>query len=537
MSSGKVPVEGFSAGGSYTAPVLDSHAMSAFLHQARVGGARIGLCHGCFDLVHPGHMEHFEECRQYCDILVVSITADAFINKGPGRPVFDQGRRAAFLAALRPIDAVFIAHEPTALSVIDLIQPDLYFKGVDYSDHAADITGMIAQERFRVEKNGGSLFITDTAKSSSTQLIQTGKLLDLPKPVQDWIERMRKQTSLSEVLEYVEGRFGKLDVSVFGDLIIDEYVACTPVGTTSKAPAISAIFRETELMAGGSAAIARNMAEYARQVRLVCQRGELNWTFDSLMNESLASNIDVAWIRNEKGFTPQKIRFLSTGYPNTLNTASRARSEETPVKLFEYAYLNADKSDRQLLQHALDADASLARSQNLVWADFGHGFLGREAWCRARQEAEFIALNVQTNSTNFGFNLVNKYSGADFVCIDELEARLALHDRERPFEEIMQQLGGTLHCSDIAITRGKSGLTMLSAGSCEVVPALAQRIIDPVGAGDAVLSMMTLSRLAKAPPAVAGILAGAAGALACQIVGNRLPVQKSALVKFVTGLF
>jgi bifunctional ADP-heptose synthase (sugar kinase/adenylyltransferase) len=428
-----------------------------------------------------------------------------------------------------------VAHEPTALGVIDLIKPDLYFKGVDYSDQAADVTGMIAQERARVESYGGRLFITDTAKSSSTQLIQAGKLIDLPKPVQDWIERVRTQTSLDEVLDYVVGRFAKLDVGVFGDLIIDEYVACTPVGTTSKAPAISAIYRESELMAGGSAAIARHLAEYAGRVKLVCQRGERNWAFDNLMADSLPGNIETVWIRNAGGFTPQKVRFLSTGYPNTLNTAARSRTEETPIKLFEYAYLNTDRSDQKLLIEALEQGG--LKMDSLVWADFGHGLLGQAAWRKVRDTAKFIALNVQTNSTNFGFNLISKYSGADLVCIDELEARLALHDRDISFEQVLAQLGSTLRCSDVAITRGKTGLTMANGSGHEVVPGLAQRIVDPVGAGDAVLSMMTLSRLAKAPSAVAGILAGAAGALACQIVGNRLPVQKSALVKFVTGLF
>src|SRR5262249_30374596 len=159
--------------------------------------------------------------------------------------------------------------------------------GVDYTDQSTDPTGMIARERDRVQKHGGALVITDTAKSSSTKLIQNGGLLDLPRPVLDWLERGRRENSPDEMPSYIEGAFSKLEITVLGDLIIDEYVTCTPVGTTSKSPTISAVYRSTEKMAGGSAAIARHVAQYAGQVRLICQRGEQNWAFDNLVGESL----------------------------------------------------------------------------------------------------------------------------------------------------------------------------------------------------------------------------------------------------------
>jgi sugar/nucleoside kinase (ribokinase family) len=122
------------------------------------------------------------------------------------------------------------------------------------------------------------------------------------------------------------------------------------------------------------------------------------------------------------------------------------------------------------------------------------------------------------------------------VCIDELEARLALQDRNMRFEELRPRLTKALDCTDLVVTRGRSGFEFLKGSSAYQVPAVASRVVDPVGAGDAVLSMLTLCYATKAPWAVTAVLGAAAGAIACMSVGNREPVRKSAMMKFVSGL-
>ena len=85
----------------------------------------IGLCHGVFDLIHLGHINHFKEAKKKCDILVVSITADKFIKKGPHQPYFSHLDRANFLLELKSIDFVIISNQPTAESVLNKIKPQL----------------------------------------------------------------------------------------------------------------------------------------------------------------------------------------------------------------------------------------------------------------------------------------------------------------------------------------------------------------------------------------------------------------------------
>src|SRR5438309_12087376 len=105
--------------------------LAAALERERARGRRVVLCHGVFDLLHPGHIRHFEAARREGDLLVVTVTPDRFVNKGPGRPVFNQRLRAESVAALVPVDHVAITDSPTAVEAIHALRPDVYVKGSD----------------------------------------------------------------------------------------------------------------------------------------------------------------------------------------------------------------------------------------------------------------------------------------------------------------------------------------------------------------------------------------------------------------------
>ena len=91
-------------------------------------------CHGVFDLLHPGHLRYFEQAKSFGDILVVTLSPDRFVNKGPGRPVFNQKLRAEALAALQIIDFEAINETPSAVETIFQLRPDIYVKGSEYKD-------------------------------------------------------------------------------------------------------------------------------------------------------------------------------------------------------------------------------------------------------------------------------------------------------------------------------------------------------------------------------------------------------------------
>ena len=518
---------------------LHDATIQEVLDEKRAEGKTIGLCHGCFDLVHFGHLLHFEEAKKLCDFLVVSVTTDRFVNKGPGRPLFNEEQRLHQLALVREVDAVCISNAPTAQEILDKVRPDFYFKGTDYADLDADPTGMIKVERDYVESLGGKLVITATEKHSSTDLMKASGLTNLSDASSAFLDQVRAETSLDEILHYLDNVFPKLSIAVLGDIIIDEYVGTLPVGTTTKSPTISCIFQDTEVMAGGTAAIARHVAEFAGNVNLVCQKGGRNWAFDDLLAEIFPDNLSVHWVESPDRYTPQKVRYFSFGYPNTLKNQSRGGERGGQLqKLFELAYLNSDDSEAAIVKKMLvDGEIDLSRADAVIWADFGHGLLNRDVWQAVTETTSKVVANVQTNSTNFGFNLAGKYPGADVICIDELEARLILSDRDSSIDDIWDELRKRVVCSQLIVTRGMQGIRVDYGKSISEVPALAVKVVDPVGAGDAVLSAAALCRAAKAPATVTNVLLSAFGAIACMNVGNSEPVRRDVLLRFLSGCF
>src|SRR5580698_8187548 len=127
--------------------------VAAICEQGRRAGQVVVQAHGTFDLLHLGHVRHLEAARKLGDVLIVTVTADRFVNKGPGRPIFGQEVRAEMLAALEYVDFVGINHGPDAESLLDIIRPDVYVKGSDYENPEDDITGKITSERDVVERH------------------------------------------------------------------------------------------------------------------------------------------------------------------------------------------------------------------------------------------------------------------------------------------------------------------------------------------------------------------------------------------------
>ena len=194
--------------------------LAAALERERAQGRRVVLCHGVFDLLHPGHIRHLEAARRHGDLLVVTITPDRFVNKGPGRPVFNQRLRAESVAALASVDHVAITESPTAVEAIRRFSPAVYVKGSEYADAAADLTGMIDDERVAVEAGGGRVYFTNEITFSSSSLLNVH--FDVyPEEAQAFLREFRERYSADAVIGALK-RLRDIKVLVIGDAIIDE---------------------------------------------------------------------------------------------------------------------------------------------------------------------------------------------------------------------------------------------------------------------------------------------------------------------------
>ena len=125
--------------------VINLKALALILRSLRLQGKSIVQCHGCFDLMHPGHIKHLQASKEMGDVLVVTISPDRFVDKGPGRPAFPEQLRAECLAALECVDFVAINSWPTAVETLRLLRPNIYVKGQEFQN-LQDKTGKLQQE-------------------------------------------------------------------------------------------------------------------------------------------------------------------------------------------------------------------------------------------------------------------------------------------------------------------------------------------------------------------------------------------------------
>ena len=114
--------------------ILDFKETIDLINKLKSQGKTVGLCHGGFDLLHPGHVKHLESSKKLCDFLFVSITSDKFVEsrKGSGRPIFPDKLRAYMISSIGFIDYVVISDFKKGSEVIRSLKPSIYIKGPDF---------------------------------------------------------------------------------------------------------------------------------------------------------------------------------------------------------------------------------------------------------------------------------------------------------------------------------------------------------------------------------------------------------------------
>lgn len=481
---------------------------------------RIVLAHGVFDLLHPGHIRHLEAAKAQGDILVVTVTPDNYVNKGPGRPVFNQRLRAESLAALQCVDYVAVNQWPTAVETIRLLRPDVYVKGHEYAKREADLTGKIYDEEQALQSAGGRLHFTQDITFSSTHLLNSYFEV-FPPETDKYLRELTKQHSAESVISFLKS-LDKLKVLVIGDAIIDEYHFCQPYGKASKSSVIASRFLSAEAYAGGALAAANHIAGFCKQVHLVTCLGEQDSREEFIKNH-LRPNVSTKFFSRPDAPTVIKRRYVQ---PFLV------------TKMFEVAFFNEKPLPESMDREFCEYLKGVAGDYDLVVvADFGHGLVSRSAIHVVCEKARFLAVNAQTNSVNLGYNLVTKYPRADYICIDEEETRLALHDRFGPVEKLMEEITRKCHCRLMAVTRGnKESVVYDPKTGFITVPLFSREVVDTIGAGDAFLSVTAACACAGFPPELIGFVGNAVGALAVRIVGNKESVEPVALFKFITTL-
>jgi rfaE bifunctional protein kinase chain/domain/rfaE bifunctional protein nucleotidyltransferase chain/domain len=501
-----------------TTKMKDLDELAAELVHVR-RGRTVVQCHGVFDLLHIGHIRHFQAAKKIGGILVVTVTPDRYVNKGPHRPVFAEALRAEAVAALDVVDYVAINKWPTAVEAIELLRPEVYAKGSDYADPAGDHTGGITVERRAVEAVGGRLLFTDDITFSSSSLLNR-YMSGFPKEVSDYLARFRTRFSAGDVIGFIN-RAGAVRVLVVGEAIVDEYQYCETLGKSGKEPILAAQFVRSEKFVGGALAVANHIASCCENVRLVTMLGSDD-SHEQFIRAALAPTVSPEFLVMEGAPTLVKRRFIET-YPFQ--------------KLFEVYVMDEQAASRKSADLCAVLDEIVAGVDLVVVSDYGHGMIGRPAVDLLCDRAKFLAINVQVNAGNHGFNTVSKYRRADFISLSEMEIRLETRNPAGDLRQIVERVSADLHCPRLLVTRGAQGSLCYDReeGFFET-PGFAIRTIDRVGAGDAVFAIGAVCTAMGAPVEMVGFIGNAVGSEAVGIVGNRRFIERAPLIKHVEAL-
>lgn len=500
--------------------LLEVDALAEVARALRADGKTVVLCHGTFDLMHTGHIRYLQRAREEGDVLLVTVTADAYVNKGPGRPVFNEQLRAENLAALACVDYVAINHAVTAVEALHQVQPSVYAKGSDYRAASDDVTGNIALEQQAVEAHGGRMFYTDELTFSSSNLLNEHFGV-FPLETKEFLRNFRSRWSDKDIQNQISS-LADLRVLVIGDAIIDQYHYSTPLGQSGKGNIFAVRYDSEEQFAGGAIAVANHIAGFAESVTLVTGLGRVN-SHEQFIHDKLLPNVDPVFFYFRDAPTVTKRRFVDSDLG----------------KLFEVYFFQEDPALGESEEKACRWLSSYAASFDVVVVpDFGNGFITQNMVSVLSDKAKFLAVNTQINSGNRGYHVITRYPRADFVSLNEPELRMAAHRRHDPLESIAESVGGIVKARQLAVTRGTKGVMLIDreCGAVHKIPALSTKVVDRIGAGDAFLSLAGISLGRGLQAEVAAFIGSAAAAIDVQIVCNREPITASTLMKYVGTL-
>jgi rfaE bifunctional protein kinase chain/domain len=463
------------------------------------------MCHGAFDLVHPGHLRHLMYARGKADILVASLTSDAHISKANYRPFVPQMLRALNLAALELVDFVIIDENPAPLENISFLQPDFFAKGYEYFDGPGGIHPKTQEEMDVLASYGGEMIFTpgDVVFSSSRFIEQTPPAIEVEKLMVLLESEGVTFEALASALDECQG----LKVHVLGDTIVDSYVYCNPIGSsTSKTPTLSVKLEEQVDFAGGAAVVARHLRAAGADVTFSTVLGDDSLK-DFVLREMEARGIRCQAVIDPTRPTTQKSAYIANGY----------------------RLLKVDKVDNRPISEKIVGQFKTALEQShvdaYVFSDFRHGIFGKQTIPELTASLQTGPLRVADSQVASRWGNILDFHGFDLITPNEKEARFSLADQDSVIRPLALELYKRAGCKTLILKMGERGIITYRAPSHSVrsfftIDSFAAHVVDPVGAGDALLAYATLGLAATGSPVIASVLASMAAGVACEHDGN-----------------
>ncbi len=480
----------------------------AVLIGARPRSRKVIMCHGVFDVVHPGHLRHLLFAKSKADIVIASLTADIHISKGRYRPHIPQDLRAINLAAFEVVDYVIIDSEATPLKNLGIVQPDFFAKGYEYQA-GNELPPKTQEELAVIRSYGGEIIFSpgDLVYSSSQLLelapptVRVEKLMVLMETFGITFDDLRK------TLDSLAGR----RVHVVGDTIVDSLTRTGMIGGQTKTPTISVLFERRTDYVGGAGIVAKHLRAAGAEVVFSTVLGE-DGLKDFVLGDLRSSGIDCRAVIDRTRPTTNKNAIIAGGY-----------------RLLKIDTLNNQTISDNIVKSFTETIASTP-ADAVVFSDFRHGVFNRRtipSLVSAIPEGAFKVADSQVASR---WGNITEFKDFDLITPNEREARFALGDQDSGIRPLASGLYDAARCKTLILKLGDKGVLTCRHSEHEaldsflVVDSFVDRLVDGVGAGDALLAYATLSILATGSDCIATIIGTMAAACECERDGN-IPIS------------
>jgi bifunctional ADP-heptose synthase (sugar kinase/adenylyltransferase) len=464
---------------------------------------RVIMCHGVFDVVHPGHVRHLLYAKTKADVLVGSVTADRHISKGTHRPHVPEELRAVNLAAFEMVDYVVIDPNEKPLENLAIIQPDFFAKGFEYN--AAGLSPKTAEEEEVVKSYGGELIFTpgDVVYSSSA-------LINLAPPSvkMEKLQLLMERFGLTfRDFRDVVARMAGYRVHVVGDTIIDSYTHCAMIGGQTKTPTMSVLYERKVDYVGGAGIVAKHLVAAGAKV-----------TFSTVLGDDAL-----------KEFTLEDLRAAGVEVRPVVDK-SRPTINKNAIVVGGYRLLKVDTLDNRSISDTVLGTISdtiqTVPADAVVFSDFRHGMFNRRTipdLVSAIPDGVFRVADSQVASR---WGNITEFRDFDLITPNEREARFALADQDSGIRPLASRLYDETKCRLLMLKLGERGVLACRDADHEaldsffVIDSFVENLVDAVGAGDAMLAYSTLAMLVSKNDAIATTLGTVAAACECERDGN-----------------
>lgn len=475
--------------------------------QLRRDGKVVVQCHGCFDIVHPGHVRYLSFAKEQGDVLIVSVTGDKDVGKGVDRPYIDETLRAENLAALEFVDYVCVDHHDWAGPVLELLKPDIYVKGKEY-EHKAD--ARFLREKNLIEAQGGKvIFSSGDVVFSSTAIIN--EFRDRFRLEQDQLRSFAWRNQITrDALDAVIRRFADLRVLVIGDAILDRYVHAEALGIAAETPVISVTPVSEETYVGAGGLVAAQVAALGARPTFLTALGEGPSSAD--FEARLAGHgVEMIVLREDERPLFVKTRYLVD------------EKKVFKVDSGHYAPLSSTATER--MESVLGE--RLGDFDGVIIIDFGYGLFPAEMVSAIASLTKKAGKPYYVDVSSSRYANILRFQNPRLATPTEQELRFAFADAEAGLSNLASRYYAESGAEKLVLTMGKRGVLLFERAPkpgerlpTDFLPSMAGVAIDTIGAGDVFLSALVLTDLADASTAAGAYLGTCLAAIHLSRLGN-----------------